>query len=165
MGVIRMEFAFRKGGGGEEISEEPYTTGQTFVKGAVLKRVSGEVVIATVSETGAVIVGVALNAAATKPGYDAANSPTVITGRVQKVGVSLASRNAVFKATLVNNSDTPVACTNANIGVSYGFRIVSTFWAIDKNITATNDGATIVGYDPTDPTIVYFTFNAADSAQ
>lgn len=161
-----MEPAYRKGGGSIQTLEKAYATGQTFLRGDVLKYSSGELVIATVSETGAVIAGVALQGVATNPLYDAANSPTVFTNRRQTVVVALATRGNVFKASLVNNSDTPVAATNANIGVSYGFRkIAAGNWAIDKNITATNDGATIVAYDLIDPTIVYFTFNAADSAE
>ncbi len=162
----RMEWAYCKGGGGPDMLAKRHADAATFLIGDVVKNSSGELVEATAAETGAVIVGVAAQSVNTNPGYDAANSPTVITGRDQTVSVWLATRRNVFKATLVNNSDTSVAAVQANVGVSYGFRIISAgIWAIDKNITATNDGATIVAFDAQDPTTVYFTFNAADSAE
>lgn len=161
-----MEFAYRKGGGGPAIRTIKHADAATFVLGDVVKYASGELTIATVSETGAVIVGVAAQSVNSNPGYNAANSPTVVTGKSQTVSVWLADRLNVFKATLVNNSDVSVACTQANVGISYGFRKISAgYWAIDKNITATNDGATLVAFDPNDTSTVFFTFNAADSTE
>ncbi len=162
----RMEWAYCKGGGGPDIRVIPHATAATFLIGDVVKYSSGELVEATAAETGAVIVGVAAQSVNTNPGYDNANSPTVITGRDQTTSVWLATRRNVFRATLVNNSDTSVACTQANVGISYGFRIISAgVWAIDKNITATNNAATIVGFDPNETSTVFFTFDAADSTE
>lgn len=161
-----MEPAYRKGGASIATLEKRYATGQTFKRGDPVKHSSGELVVATASETTAVFVGVALQNVGSNPGYDAANSPTVITGQAQTVVIALCDRNNIFKANLVNNSDTPVAAVQANIGVSYGLRKIAVGqWAVDKNITATNDCVTIVDFDELDPTIVYFIWNTADTVE
>jgi hypothetical protein len=97
-----------------DIVSVAYTTGQTFLKGALLVfTAAGEV-----SECGAdpaLIAGVALEKAGSKPGYDAANSPTVVTGRVQEVSMARANRNTVFSCRGVNGGTDPVTPLQTHI--------------------------------------------------
>jgi hypothetical protein len=138
-----------------------YATGQTFGKGAVLALTSGEVVVATAPITGATIFGVSLEAVASKPGYDAANSPTVVTGRVQEVDVVRADAITVFSSELVNGSDVRIAPTQARIGVDYGFRIdANGIWVVDVSLTAGNASVRITDID-IDKGLVFWTFLAA----
>jgi hypothetical protein len=141
-----------------------YATGQTFIKGAILARTAGELVEATSPITGATIAGVALEACASRPGYDAANSPTVVTGRKQEISYVVADDEQIFSAQLVNNSTVVVAPTTADIGVAYGIKpqVVSSKneWYVDKSQTAANSCCTIVDID-TDLNIVFFKFLSA----
>lgn len=130
-----------------EVISNKYATGQTFVKGAALALTSGEVVAATSPITGATLFGFALEAVATKPGYDAANSPTVVTGRVQEVSIARANAQTTFGSSVVNNSSTAIAPTQALIGVSYGLKDYSGIWVVDINQTTTNACVTIVDID------------------
>lgn len=137
-----------------------YATGQTFLKGAVLALTSGQVVAATSPITGATIFGVALEGAGTKRGYDAANSPTIVTGRVQEVSAVRADAISVFSAEVVNGSATRIAPTQAMIGVDYGLNVYSGVWVVDTNQTTTNACVRIVDIDIAKG-LVFFTFLAA----
>ena len=138
-----------------------YATGQTFKKGAVLALTSGQVVAATAPVTGATIYAVALEPVASKPGYDAANSPTVITGLVQEVSSVRADSVTVFSSEVVNGSDTRITPTQALIGVDYGFRIdANGIWVLDTSLTTTNASARVVDFDA-DKGLVFWTFLAA----
>jgi len=137
-----------------------YTTGQTFVGGAALILSSGEVIEDTSPITGATVFGFAAEKVASKPGYDAANSPTVVTNRVQEVAVYRANAQTVFSGALVNNSATVIAPAQTDIGVNYGLKAYSGIWCVDKNLTAGNATVTIVDID-IDNKIVYFRVMAA----
>jgi len=141
-----------------------YATGQTFIKGAALAFTAGELVEATSPITGATLVGIALEACASRPGYDAANSPTVVTGRKQEISYVRADDEQIFSGQLVNNSTTVVAPTQADIGVSYGLKPQTVNskneWYVDKSQTTTNACVTIVDID-TDLNIVFFKFLSA----
>lgn len=124
-----------------------YATGQTFVNGALVVMAAGEV-----SECGADpadIYGVALQAAATNPGYDAANSPTVVTGRQQTVSVALANDTTIFGGKLVNGSSTLVTPVAADIGAEYGVTKYGSIWYVDKNKTGASARVVIIDADLT----------------
>lgn len=132
-----------------------YATGQTFIKSAALTLSSGEVIADTSPITGATLFGFAHEAVATAPGYDAANSPTVVTGREQSVSIARANATQTWMASLVNNSATAIAPTQADIGVNYGLKSYSGVWVVDKNQTAANACVTIIDID-TDRNLVFF---------
>jgi hypothetical protein len=138
-----------------DVQSHAYATGQTFVAGAALALSSGEVIEATSPITGATLFGFAAEKVASKPGWDAANSPTVITNRVQEVSVYRATSSMVFSGALVNNSATVIAPAAADIGVNYGLKAYSGVWCVDKNLTAGDATVTIVDIDIANK-IVYF---------
>jgi hypothetical protein len=108
-----------------------YTTGQTFKKGALLTYAAA----GTVSECGAdpaTVAGVALEAAASKPGFDAANSPTVVTGRVQEVSMAVADRHTVFSCRGINGGTDPLTPTQTMINEQYGVAKVGDDWVLDQ---------------------------------
>lgn len=107
-----------------------YTTGQTFKRGALLVYTA----LGELSETGAdpaLVAGVALENAASKPGFDAANSPTVVTGRVQEVSFAKADRTTVFSMRGVNGGTDPVTPAQTNIDELYGVLKVGDDWVLD----------------------------------
>lgn len=120
-----------------------YADGQTFGQGAILIWSAGSVVVGGSDPTD--IVGIALQGAATNPGYDAANSPSVITGRNQTVTVCIPNQTTIFAANLTNSSSTLVTPAQADVGVQYGVTAYSGKWTVDKGNTA--DRVEVVGFD------------------
>lgn len=107
-----------------------YTTGQTFKKGALLLIQS----TGLVSECGAdptEVSGVALEPAGSKPGYDAANSPTVVTGRVQEVSMGVADRHTIWSMRAVNGGTDPATPTQTHINEQYGVVKTGNDWVLD----------------------------------
>ena len=147
----------RPGGGAPESVSVAYTTGQTFKKGALLAYVAA----GTVSECGAdptLVAGVALENAGSKPGYDAANSPTVFTGRVQEVTMARANRQTIFTARFVTAAGgDPTTPTQTLINEQYGVAKDSNGqWYVDGDET-TAKVVEIVDFDA-DLKIVYVKF-------
>lgn len=108
-----------------------YTTGQTFKRGALI------VFAATglLSECGAdpaLVSGVALEDAGSKPGWDAANSPAQITGRVQEVSYAVADRHTVFSMRGINGGTDPLTPTQTMIDEQYGVAKVGNDWVLDQ---------------------------------
>ena len=130
-------------------------SGATFLRGAVLTFTSGEVNEGGTNPTP--IVGVALQAADTNPGFAAANNPSPITGRQRKVSTARANDVTVFSATLTNGSSTRIAPVQADVGAQYGITAYSGVWTVDKNKTSTNARVTIVDID-TALNVVFFKF-------
>lgn len=97
----------------------PYTSGQTFKKGALVV-FDGSQTLVECGSTPTAATGVALEGAATRPGYDAANSPTVVTGRKAEVSVAMANRTTVFSMRGVNGGTDPVTPAQSNVNVKYG---------------------------------------------
>lgn len=156
-----MQPARTPSGAAFDVQYMQYVSGATFARGAVLAYTSGEV-----NEAGAnpaTIVGVALQAADTSPGFAAANNPSPITGRSRKVSVARANDVTVFSATLTNGSSTRIAPTVADIGTQVGITAYSGVWTVDKNKTAGNARVAIVGID-TDVNVVFFRFLSANQA-
>lgn len=118
------------GTGVPNVQSVAYTTAQTFKKGALLVFAAA----GTLSECGAdpaTVSAVALEAAGSKPGYDAANSPTVVTGRVQEVSVCIADRHTVYSCRGVNGGTDPVTPAQTNIDEQYGVAKVGNEWVLD----------------------------------
>lgn len=138
-----------------------YANGQTFIKGAVLALTSGQVVAATSPITGATIFGVSLEPVASKPGYNAANSPTVVTGRVQEVSAVRADAITVFSSEVCTTTDVPITPTQALIGVDYGLRNgADGIWRVDTAQVTTDACVRIVDID-IEKKLVFWTFLAA----
>lgn len=148
------------GGRTPSVISVAYTTGQTFKKGALLAYVAA----GTVSECGAdptLVAGVALDPAGSKPGFDAANSPTVVTGRVQEVSMAVANRQTVFSGRFVTVAGgDPTVPTQTLINEQYGVaKDANGLWYVDGD-EVTTKSVEIVDIDA-DRKIVFFKFMEA----
>lgn len=96
-----------------------YKTGETFKIGACLVfDANGELV-----ECGAdpsTISAIAAEPAGSRPGYDAANSPLVVTGRKQEVSVWDLGEGYIFSMRGVNGGTDPVTPTQTMVDEQYG---------------------------------------------
>lgn len=133
----RIQPARMIGTGVPSVQSVKYTTGQTFKKGALLVwQAAGEV-----SEAGAdpaLVAGVSLEDAGSKPGWDAANSPTQVTGRVQEVSIAMADRHTIYSMRGVNGGTDPVTPAQTDIDTVFGVAKVGNDWVLDTaEITAT----------------------------
>lgn len=122
-----------------------YETAAAIVIGSVLIYDTGNYDLAGADP--ALIAGVALQAAGTAPGYDAANSPVPITGRQQKIAVAIADRNTVFSAQLTNGSSTVVTPATTDVGSQYGITAYSGKWTVDRNKTGANARVQVIAID------------------
>lgn len=143
-----------------DVISAQYTTGQTFKTGAILVyTAAGEV-----SEGGAdptPIAGVALEPAGSKPGYDAANSPTTFTGRVQEVSMAKANRVTVYSSRFTN-AGVDVTPTQTLIDEQYGLIKVGNDWTVDQT-DVVNTRVEIVDID-VDNKLVFWKFLEAQLA-
>jgi hypothetical protein len=151
-----------------EVTPLQYTTGQAFIKGAVLVYDSGgnagNVIEGAANPTP--IVGIALEAPASKPGFSVNFDSTVVarTGTVTKVSVAKANRITVFSARMVNGGTDPVVPANSDIGAKYGIlRTGATEWVINQADTV-NTRVEIIAIDAT-LFVVLFRFLEANLAQ
>jgi len=136
-----------------------YDSAQTFLRGAVLiMDTDGEVIEASADPVAA-IVGIALENYDSKPGYDAANSPSAYTGRVREVSVAKANRSTIFSGRLVTTAGADVAPDQANIGVDYAVVKVSNDWCVDES-DESNVSVRVIDIDiaDSDNRIVFFRF-------
>jgi len=120
-----------------DILSTKYKTGETIVQGSMLSAdANGELLLFT-GTTAVNVIGVALEKAASKPGWDAANSPTVVTGRVQEVSYAQADTDTVWAIRQEDGSGNLVAPTIAHIGEVYGVLNVSGEWRLDRSEVTT----------------------------
>lgn len=141
-----------------------YDVAQVFKNGAVLVDeggATGEVVEAGADP--ALIVGVAQEDANSKPGYDMANSPTVVTGRVQEVSVAIADRSQIFSGRGVNGGTDPTTPVLGDVDKNMGIVKVGNDWCIDF-ADAVNTRVKIVDID-IDNKIYFFKFLEANLAR
>jgi hypothetical protein len=140
--------------GSEEVLNTKYKTGEAIVKGTVLSfDANGELVVGSSTPATlltAKICGVALEAAASKPGWDAANSPTQVTGRKQEVAYAVPNPNTVFQA---RGSADPA---QTNVGVQYELAVSAGEWYVNFSGT-TSLMVTVVDVDIPNK-IVFFKF-------
>jgi hypothetical protein len=130
-----------------------HTSGYAGILGSVVVFSSGEIAVAGADPTG--IVGVALAAANTAPGYNMQNNPTVITGRQRKIAVARANRITVFVGYLTTSSSTKVNPTIANVGVSYGITAYSGIWTVDTGKTGATERVTVIDFEPLTNSVLF----------
>lgn len=123
-----------------EIRSEFYKSGQTFLKGEFLKVSTTGVEVCSTSPT--IAVGIALEDAGSRPGYDIGHSPSTITGRLQEISMAVLNKVTVFS--LTGN----VTAAQLHIGVSYGVNVASNIWELDISDT-TNKAFKVVDIDTT----------------
>ena len=116
-----------------QIRRMPVLAAQTFKAGAlVILTGAGP---GTISECGldpASITGVALQDAFSGPGYNAADNPTVVTGRDIDISVAVANRDTIFSGRAVNGATDPVIPLVTHIGETYGvLKTGAGEWVID----------------------------------
>lgn len=129
----------------------------TVYRGSVLIYNAGNVQVGGVDPTN--IMGVALQASDTNPGYAAANNPTTITGRSAVISVATADRVTVFSAAMTNGSSTRVAPVAADVGVSYGLTAYTNIWTVDRAKVGVLARVQVIGYDTGGLTnMVFFKF-------
>lgn len=123
-------------GGVPNVDAFDCVTTPTFLRGYPVVLTAG-----LIDETGvnpALIAGFALQDALTNPGFQLANSPTVITGRSNTASVAIANDSTVFMGPLVNGNNTIIAPVAADEGAQYGLTKYSSVWYVDKSKTAAN---------------------------
>lgn len=154
------------GAGAPENQSMQYAVGQTYVKGAVLVYEGGAT--GNVIEGGAdpaAIVGVALEAADSKPGFNMNFNPTVVatTGRVRETTVAKANRQTIFTGRIVNGGTDPVTPAQTDIGKTYSIlKAAGGEWTLDAADVA-NQRVRIVDID-IDAKIAFFRFLEANLA-
>lgn len=143
-----MQLAQVPGGGTFNAKAFNPTTGQTFIRGAVVifdGGSPGNIKEATTGPTTGVL-GVALQGVATGPGNQMANSPATITWQELVITVGVADNVTIFQATGVNGSATRVVALATDVGKTYGLSKY-TDWAVDKSLTGGSACVTIVEVD------------------
>lgn len=115
-----------------------YKTGEAIVNGSLVTIDTDGLLNLHAGGTDVDVAGVALEAAASKPGWDAANSPTVVTGRVQEVSYAVADQATVFAIRQEDGSGNLVAAAQTHVGETYGvLKTASGEWRIDRSETTT----------------------------
>lgn len=136
-------------------------TGTDIVLGSLLIWSGGYVALSGADPGAGTVVGIALQAYATNPGYDAANSPATFTGRNATIAVVRPNDSTIFCANITNGSSTLVAPAQTDVGVLYGVTAYSGIWTVDR-AKLSNDTAEIVGFDTTLYSgVVFFKFKAS----
>jgi len=143
-----------------------YTTGQTFLSGAVLvyDGVTGKVIEGGADPT--LIAGVSADKAAGKPGFSMSQDSSVVarTGTVEEVSVHKANRQTEFSGRMVNGGTDPVTPVQADINKVYGLlKTAGNDWVVDQAETV-NTRVEIVDID-VDSKIVFFKFMEAHLGQ
>lgn len=130
--------ARRSSSGVPLIQSVPYANGQTFKQGATLVWGAGT---GTVTETAAdpqSIAAVAAEAAGSRPGFDAANSPTVVTGRKQEVSAFIVDREEIFAIDGSADGTTLYTPLIGDLGKLYGLaKDANGTWYLDTTETTT----------------------------
>jgi hypothetical protein len=159
MGRIFQPARMPVGVGAPDVVSGFYTTGQTFLKGAVLvpDAATGRVIEGAADP--ASILGVALENAGSKPGLSLNFDSLVVarTGQVQEVSYARANRITQFSGRMVNGGTDPVTPVQSDINKKYGLlKTGAGEWVVDQTET-TNLSVIIVDAD-FDNKIVYFKF-------
>lgn len=134
-----------------------YVDGATFIEGAVVIYSAGSVTTAGADPALGTIVGVALQDAASNPGYDVANAAktTTYTGRSQTVAVVRPNGSTIFASSLVTTTDVEITPAQSNVGVEYGITAFSGRWAVDTAKTGATARVEVVGFDATSKTVFW----------
>jgi len=143
-----------------------YTTGQTFLKGAIVvpDAATGRIIEAAANP--ASITGIALEAPGSKPGFQVNFDAAVVarTGTVQEVSVAKANRITIFSGRMVNGGTDPVTPVQADLGTAYGvLKTGAGEWVVNQADTTTTR-VRVIDID-IDNKIVFFRFLEANLAQ
>jgi len=112
-----------------------YDSAETFGAGApVITAADGEVTVAAADPTQ--IMGIAMHAAGTGPGFSIAGGVTQVTNRANEVTVCVVDADTVFSGRMTNAGAT-VAPLQTHVGEEYGIIAVSGEWTIDETETTT----------------------------
>lgn len=121
-------------------------TGQTFKRGALLI-IDANGFVKECAANPTAVAGIALADASSAPGYNAANSPTVITGQANIVSYGVANMQTVWSMRGVNGGTDPTTPVLADIGDQYGaLKDANGIWTLDFSNT-TQKVFTIVDID------------------
>ena len=113
-----------------QIINFPAKAAEAWLPGAaVLTDSNGELV--ECADDPAALVGFALAAPFKNPGYDMANSPTVVTGRDAFVPVAVARPGVIFVGRGVNGGTDPVTPTQAMVNNQYELIGNGAVWAVN----------------------------------
>lgn len=115
------------------ITSRKYANGATFKEGALLVLTNGVVDECAADPTK--VTCVAAEGADTRPGYQAANSPSVVTGTVQEVSAYDANDDTIFSMRGQDGGGDNAIPAQTDIGVSYGVVKVGNDWILDKTET------------------------------
>lgn len=152
----------RRANGVPFVRSGKYKTGEAIVFGSLLTvDTNGELTLHG-GATAVDVVGIALEAAGSRPGYDMGHTPIVVTGRKQEISFIQADAETVFSAQLCTDSTgaTLVTAAQTHIGEEYGVaKDASGQWLVDTSETTTKVFE-IVDID-TDLNVVYVKFMAA----
>lgn len=136
-----IQFARRGATGVPLIISGKYKTGEAIVKGSpLLIDANGELTLHP-GGASAEVSGIALEAAGSRPGYDAANSPTVVTGRKQEISYIAADAETIYSIQLSADAGATITdVAQTHIGEEYGIVIDtngSGAWLLDTTETTT----------------------------
>lgn len=161
MGLPALRVHQNQSGKVEGIQYMLYATGQTFQLGEVLQmNGSSEVIVSVADPASGTIVGVALQGADTSPGFQMANSPSVITYRSQKVSVCRPNDSTIFAGCMTNGSSARVTVLQTDVGDQLGITAYSNVWTVDRAKTGGSARVVVTGID-TDQNQVFFKFIAS----
>jgi len=147
-------------GGVESINSYPALAGQAIVNGSlVLLDANG--LLNLCGADPASILGVALSAQGTAPGFSAANAPIAInfsSTADDLVSVAIANRDTIFSGQMTNAGNI-VTPTQAMVGDSFGVVNTAGIWTVDQTETV-NTRLTIVDVDIPNRLILFKFLNA-----
>lgn len=150
--------ARRDGKGVPFIQRVVYTAAQTFKQGALL--IATGAGVGTVVECAAdptEVSGVACDPADSAPGFQMANSPTIVTGRSNEVSMILADLSEVFAIDGSSDGTTLAIPLQTNVNESYGVaKDAGGIWYLDLTETTTKV-FNVVDFD-TDTKVFYVKF-------
>jgi hypothetical protein len=140
MGRIFQPGRIPTGTSAPEVQSMFFTTGQAFLKGAIVvpDAATGRIIEAAANP--ASIVGVALEAPSSKPGFSVNFDATVVarTGTVQEVSVAKANRLTIFTGRMVNGGTDPVTPVQADLDTAYGvLKTGAGEWVVNQADVAT----------------------------
>lgn len=146
-GVRIISPAYAKGTDVPAIEKQTVLSGQTFKRGALLILDATTGFVKECAATPTAVYGVALADASSAPGYNAANSPLVITGQANIVSVGVADMNTTWSMRGANGATDPTTPVAGDIGDQYGaIKDANGVWTLDLSNT-TQKVFTIVGID------------------
>lgn len=118
--------------GTPNIINYPYTAGQTFKKGALVVDVAAGTISEFGGGTDAVVLGVALEDAGSRPGNNYGGTVDVTTGTINEVAVAIADRSQIFSCRGINGGTDPLTPTRTMVGEQYGVAKVGDDWVLDQ---------------------------------